>query len=129
MKRFFTFLMAVWALLSISQTVKADDVTVYFQCPGDWSTPVRAYVDNESNHFKDWDKTDECTKVHTSKGVELWKYSFDSKFTKVIFQDGKRNFQTTAVGFDVKDNDNPVYTSKVSKKLCLKLRNNPLVKN
>lgn len=24
-KRFFTFLMAVWALLSISQTVKADD--------------------------------------------------------------------------------------------------------
>ena len=34
MKRFFTFLMAVWALLSISQTVKAaDDVTVYFQCP------------------------------------------------------------------------------------------------
>lgn len=32
MKRFFTFLMAVWALLSISQTVKAADVTVYFQC-------------------------------------------------------------------------------------------------
>lgn len=102
--------MAVWALLSISQTVKADDVTVYFQCPGDWSTPVRAYVYNTSNHFKDWDKTDECTKVHTSKGVELWKYSFDSKFTKVIFQDGKRNFQTTAVGFDVTD-DNLVYTS------------------
>ena len=89
-KRFFTFLMAVWALLSISQTVKADDVTVYFQCPGDWSTPVHAYVYNNSNHFKDWDKTDECTKVHTSKGVELWKYSFDSKFTKVIFQDGNR---------------------------------------
>lgn len=101
--------MAVWALLSISQTVKADDVTVYFQCPGDWSTPVRAYVYNTSDHFKVWDQTDECTKVHTSKGVELWKYSFDSKFTKVIFQDGKRNFQTTAVGFDVKDNH--VYTS------------------
>lgn len=33
MKRFFTLFMAVWALLSISQTVKADDVTVYFQCP------------------------------------------------------------------------------------------------
>ena len=32
MKRFFTFFMAVWALLSISQTVKAADVTVYFQC-------------------------------------------------------------------------------------------------
>ena len=66
-KRFFTFLMAVWALLSISQTVKADDVTVYFQCPG--------------------------------------------------------------TGFEVKDNDNHVYTSMVTKKLCLKLRNNPLVKN
>lgn len=101
--------MAVWALLSISQTVKADDVTVYFQCPGDWSTPVRAYVYNTSDHFKHWDQTDECTKVHTSKGVELWKYSFDSKFTKVIFQDENRNFQTTAVGFDVKDNH--VYTS------------------
>lgn len=101
--------MAVWALLSISQTVKADVVTVYFQCPGDWSTPVRAYVYNTSDHFKHWDQTDECTKVHTSKGVELWKYSFDSKFTKVIFQDGNRNFQTTAVGFDVKDNH--VYTS------------------
>ena len=109
-KRFFTFLMAVWALLSISQTVKADDVTVYFQCPGDWSTPVHAYVYNNSNHFKDWDKTDECTKVHTSKGVELWKYSFDSKFTKVIFQDGNRKVQTTADGFDVTD-DNLVYTS------------------
>ena len=109
MKRFFTFLMAVWALLSISQTVKAADVTVYFQCPGDWSTPVRAYVYNTSDHFKDWDKTDECTKVHTSKGVELWKYSFDSKFTKVIFQNENRKVQTTADGFDVKDNH--VYTS------------------
>lgn len=101
--------MAVWALLSISQTVKAADVTVYFQCPGDWSTPVRAYVYNTSDHFKDWDKTDECTKVHTSKGVELWKYSFDSKFTKVIFQNENRKVQTTANGFDVKDNH--VYTS------------------
>ena len=33
MKRFFTFFIAVWALLSISQTVKAADVTAYFQCP------------------------------------------------------------------------------------------------
>jgi len=110
MKRFFTFFMAVWALLSISQTVKAANVTVYFRCPSDWVTPVHAYVYNKSNHFKDWDKTDECTKVHTSKGVELWKYSFDSKFTKVIFQDGNRKVQTTAEGFDVTD-DNLVYTS------------------
>ena len=66
MKRFFMFLMAVWALLSISQTVKAVGVTVYFQCP--------------------------------------------------------------STGFEVKDNDNHVYTSRVTKKLCLKLRNKPLLK-
>ena len=66
MKRYFTFLMAVWALLSISQTVKAANVTVYIQCP--------------------------------------------------------------STGFEVKDNDNYVYTSKVTKKLCLNLKNNPLVK-
>ena len=66
MKRFFTFLMAVWALSSISQTGKAANVTVYFQCPSN--------------------------------------------------------------GFEVKDNDNHVYTSKVTKKLCLNLKNNPLVK-
>ena len=66
MKRFFMFLMAVWALLFLSQTVKAVDVTVYFQCP--------------------------------------------------------------STGFEVKDNDNHVYTSKVTKKLCLKLRNKPLLK-
>lgn len=102
--------MAVWALLSISQTVKAANVTVYFRCPSDWVTPVHAYVYNTSNHFKDWDKTDECTKVYTSKGVELWKYSFDSMYTKVIFQNGNRKAQTDRAGFDVTD-DNLVYTS------------------
>ena len=102
--------MAVWSLLSISQTVKAADVTVYFQCPSDWATPVHAYVYNQSSHFTEWSATDECTKVYTSKGVELWKYSFDSKYTKVIFQDGNRKVQTDAAGFDVTD-DNLVYTS------------------
>lgn len=102
--------MAVWALLSISQTVKAADVTVYFQCPSDWTAPVHAYVYNESSHFKEWSATDECTLVHTSKGVELWKYSFDSRFTKVIFQNGDRTAQTDRAGFAVTD-DNLVYTS------------------
>lgn len=102
--------MAVWALLSISQTVKAADVTVYFRCPSDWTAPVHAYVYNESSHFKEWSATDECTLVHTSKGVELWKYSFDSRFTKVIFQNGDRTAQTDRAGFDVTD-DNLVYTS------------------
>lgn len=110
MKRFFTFLMAVWALLSISQTVKAADVTVYFQCPDGWNTPVRAYVyDDKVGFFKGWKETDECTKVHTSKGVELWKYSFDSKFTKVIFQNYEITSQYPTSGIDVRNEH--VYTS------------------
>lgn len=110
MKRFFTFLMAVWALLSISQTVRAANVTVYFQCPDGWNTPVRAYVyDKDGTPFKGWDETDECTKVHTSKGVELWKYSFDSKFIKVIFQNEGRTSQYPSSGIDVRNEH--VYTS------------------
>lgn len=102
--------MAVWALLSISQTVKAADVTVYFQCPDGWTTPVRAYVyDKDGNPFKKWKQTDGCTKVHTSKGVELWKYSFDSKFTKVIFQNEGRTSQYPSTGIDVRNEH--VYTS------------------
>lgn len=103
--------MAVWALLSISQTVKAADVTVYFQCPDGWSTPVRAYVyDNAGNSFKTWDVTEECTKFYTSKGVELWKYSFDSKFTNVIFQNEGKSLQyPEGAGLNVQDN--LVYTS------------------
>ena len=109
-KRFFTFLMAVWALLSISQTVKAADVTVYFQCPDGWNTPVRAYVyDKDGTPFKGWKDTEECTKVHTSKGVELWKYSFDSKFIKVIFQNEGRTSQYPSSGIDVINEH--VYTS------------------
>lgn len=108
MKRFFTLFMAVWALLSISQTVKAADVTVYFQCPDGWTTPVHVYAYGNGT-ISDWDKTPECTKFYTSKGVELWRYTFDSKYTKVIFQDGNRQGQTAAAGFDV--NDNHVYTS------------------
>lgn len=102
--------MAVWALLSISQTVKAADVTVYFQCPDGWNTPVRAYVyDDKVGYFKGWKETDECTKVHTSKGVELWKYSFDSKFTKVIFQNYEITSQYPTSGIDVRNEH--VYTS------------------
>lgn len=108
MKRFFTLFMAVWALLSISQMLKAADVTVYFQCPDGWTTPVHVYAYGNGT-ISDWDKTPECTKFYTSKGVELWRYTFDSKYTKVIFQDGNRQGQTAAAGFDV--NDNHVYTS------------------
>lgn len=90
--------------------VKAADVTVYFQCPDGWNTPVRAYVyDDKVGNFKGWKETDECTKVHTSKGVELWKYSFDSKFTKVIFQNYEITLQYPTSGIDVRNEH--VYTS------------------
>lgn len=117
--------MAVWALLSISQTVKAADVTVYFQCPDGWNTPVRAYVyDKNGSPFKRWKETDECTKVHTSKGVELWKYSFDSKFTKVIFQNYEITSQyPSSGGLDVKDKQ--VYTSAGYQKTLSEFEKNP----
>ena len=91
MKRFFTFLMAILALLSISQTVKADDVTVYFQSPDWWSTPVYAYVYDDAstpNYYKAWEEADECTPYNTSTGIKLWKYTFPDQFTNVIFKDG-----------------------------------------
>lgn len=102
--------MAVWALLSISQTVKAADVTVYFQCPDGWTTPVRAYVyDNGGIPFKSWNETEECAKFYTSKGVELWRYTFDSKFTNVIFQNEGKSLQyPKGAGLNVQDNH--VYT-------------------
>ena len=41
--------MAILALLSISQAAKAAEVTVYFQKPDGWSTPVQAYVYDTTN--------------------------------------------------------------------------------
>ena len=114
MKRFFTFLMAVWALLSISQTVKADDVTVYFQCPKDWRTPVCAYAYNDdADKNPNWDDAPAGSEFYTSTGVKLWKCTFDSKYKLVIFKEpanGKKVKQyPDGKGFDVKDNH--VYTS------------------
>ena len=93
MKRFFTFLMAVWALLSISQTVKAADVTVYFQCPSDWTTPVRAYAYNsETDHVAGgWSGAPAGSEFITSNGVKLWKCTFDSKYKYVIFREPGKN--------------------------------------
>lgn len=90
MKRFFTFLMAIWALLSISPTVKAADVTVYFQKPDGWSTSVCAYVyDDAGNEYKKWSEAEKCTLyVTTNKKIELWSYTFPAQFTNVIFKDG-----------------------------------------
>lgn len=110
MKRFFTFLMAIWALLSISQAVKAADVTVYFQKPDGWSTPVYAYVyDNAGDPFKKWGVADECIPYITSNnGLKLWKYTFPDKYTNVIFKDGN-NHQYPIKDINMKVVNNNVY--------------------
>ena len=111
MKRFFTLLMAVWTLLSISQTVKAADVTVYFQCPDWWSTPVCAYVyDDANNHFKEWASAEQCTPYNTpNNGIKLWSYTFPDQYTNVIFKDGTNQYPKND-GTKMKVVNNNVYT-------------------
>lgn len=120
-KRFFTFLMAVWALLSISQTVKAGDVTVYFQCPDGqdgWKTPVCAYAYNSNDdRVSDWFHAPAGSEYYTSTGVKLWKCTFDSKYKYVIFKepaDGQNKVKQypDGQGFEVKDNDVYIYNQK-----------------
>ena len=94
MKRFFMFLMAVWALLSISQTVKAVDVTVYFQCPSDWTTPVHVYAYGDGvGQNTTWENAPACSEYKTSTGVKLWKCTFETKYNRVIFKDGTGKLQ------------------------------------
>lgn len=107
--------MAVWALLSISQTVKAADVTVYFQCPSDWRTPVCAYAYNsETGRNSGWDDAPAGSEYYTSTGVKLWKCTFDSKYKNVIFKEPFLQGVTSkqypdSQGFEVKDSY--VYTN------------------
>lgn len=107
--------MAVWALLSISQTVKAADVTVYFQCLSDWRTPVCAYAYNsETDRNSGWDDAPAGSEYYTSTGVKLWKCTFDSKYKNVIFKEPFQQGVTSkqypdSQGFEVKDSY--VYTN------------------
>lgn len=104
--------MAVWALLSISQTVKAANVTVYFQCPDGFETPVHVYAYGDGGaELSGWGEAPSCSEYSTSTGVKLWKYSFDSKFNKVIFKNhsGNLKYPSSGEGFSVVDNH--VYTS------------------
>lgn len=106
--------MAVWALLSLSQTVKATDVTVYFQCPSDWATPVHvyAYGDDGVGENTTWKDAPACSEYKTSTGVKLWKCTFETKYNRVIFKDGTGKLQYPGQGepgFEV--TDNYVYTS------------------
>lgn len=112
------FLMAVWALLSISQTVKAADVTVYFQCPSDWDwrTPVCAYAYNsDADRNSSWSDAPAGSEFTASNSVKLWKCTFDSKYKYVIFKepaDGENKVKQYPddKGFEVKDNH--VYSNK-----------------
>ena len=106
--------MAVWALLSISQTVKATDVTVYFQCPSSgWTTPVHVYAYNsDADKNSSWSDAPAGSEFTTSNGVKLWKCTFDSKYKLVIFKANSGEQQYPGKdqrGLDVKDNY--VYTS------------------
>ncbi len=111
MKRFFTLFMAIWALLSISQAVKAADVTVYFQKPDGWSTPVQAYVyDDAGKYFKEWKDADNCTPyTTTNNGIKLWSYTFPDQYTNVIFKDGTNQYPAND-GTKMKVKNNYVYT-------------------
>lgn len=112
--------MAVWALLSISQTVKADNVTVYFQCPDGWTTPVHPYAFNgsESNVTSWWVDAPAGSEFYTSTGIKLWKCTFDSKFNKVIFKEPSKGENVnvkqypSSGGFDVENDYVYVYGSK-----------------
>ena len=105
--------MAVWALLSISQTGKAANVTVYFQCPSDWATPVHVYAYNsDADKNSSWSDAPAGSEFTTSNGVKLWKCTFDSKYKLVIFKANSGEQQYPGKdqrGLDVKDNY--VYTS------------------
>ena len=106
--------MAVWALLSISQTVKAADVTVYFQCPSDWTTPVHAYAYNsETDHVSEWATAPAGSEFTTSNGVKLWKCTFDSRYKYVIFKepaDGDKKVKQYPDGQGFEVHDKYVYT-------------------
>lgn len=85
--------MAILALLSISQAAKAAEVTVYFQKPDGWSTPVQAYVyDDAGKYHKEWKDAEACTPYYTSTGIKLWSYTFPDQFTNVIFKDGTNQY-------------------------------------
>ena len=101
--------MAVWALLSISQAAKAAEVTVYFQKPDGWSTPVQAYVyDDAGKYHKEWKDAEACTPYYTSTGIKLWSYTFPDQFTNVIFKDGN-NHQYPIKDINMKVVNNYVY--------------------
>lgn len=112
-KRFFTFLMAVWAFLSISQTVKAVDVTVYFQCPSGWGTTVHEYAYNSGSdaNTSSWPKASAGSKF--SSGTSLSKSVNNSAFTYTLagsYNSNGNDMSKESTSFDFDGNDKYTYT-------------------
>lgn len=108
MKRFFTFLMAVWAFLSISQTVKAVDVTVYFQCPSGWGTTVHEYAYNSGSdaNTSSWPKASAGSKF--SSGTSLSKSVNNSAFTYTLagsYNSNGNDMSKESTSFDFDGNE------------------------
>lgn len=109
MKRFFTFLMAIWALLSISQTVKAADYYIMGTFDGGdrgtWTKLDGKNMDPVGN--KQYSQTYQCTKagkyyfVFTGDGLtwQMCPYQSSYELTKAspsygvsyTYQEGKEN--------------------------------------
>lgn len=127
MKRFFTFLMAVWALLSISQTVKAADVTVYFQCPSGWTTPVHAYAYNSGSdaNKSSWSKASAGSEIST--GTSLSKSVNNSTFTYTLAGSYNSNGndmsnESTSFKFDGNDKYTYTFTATQTGTYCFKIK-------
>lgn len=99
--------MAVWALLSISQTVKAADVTVYFQCPDGWTTPVHAYAYGGEGGNPNWNDAPAGSEYYTSTPtgdmVTLSEFVKNSAFTYTLrggYGDGAWNNESSNFVYD-----------------------------
>lgn len=93
MKRFFTFLMAVWALLSISQTVKATDyyITGFFAGESEWTKLDGKNMESVGNNK--YSQTYQCTKsgeyhfrfTGEGLGYEMCPHDASYELTKVSY--------------------------------------------
>ena len=137
MKRFFTLFMAVWALLSISQTVKAVNcyITGYFVGESEWTTLDGKNMESVVNNK--YSQTYQCTKSGEYRfrfAVEGWKaqmcpdverFDLANKSKKIVYtdQDGydsnyfyvnMENGKTYTFTFDDSNKDNRTVACTVS---------------
>ena len=137
MKRFFIFLMAVWALLSISQTGKAVNcyITGYFVGESEWTTLDGKNMESVVNNK--YSQTYQCTKSGEYRfrfAVEGWKaqmcpdverFDLANKSKKIVYTDqngygsnyfyvNMENGKTYTFTFDDPNKDNRTVACTVS---------------